>query len=101
MAHSLSAKKRIRQNSKRRARNRWRKTSMREVIKDFLEKIAHGTTDEATKAYRSAAKVIDRTAQVGTIHKNQAARRKSRLMQRLKAREKAGPAAPVKTKKGG
>ncbi len=86
MAHSLSAKKRIRQNVKRRALNRWRLRAMRDSIKEFLDKLAHGTPAEAETAFRKLAKAIDRTAQKGTIHKNQAARRKSRLSKRLKAK---------------
>ena len=86
MAHSLSAKKRIRQNIKRKARNKWRKTTMREAVKEFMDKVAHGSVEDATKAFRVASRLIDRTAQVGTIHKNQAARRKSRLASRLKAK---------------
>lgn len=99
MAHSLSANKRIRQNIKRNARNRWRKDTMREDIKVFVDKVLHGTLDEAKAAYKKAARTIDRTAQKGTIHKNQAARRKSRLVARLKAREKSGQTAAV-AKKG-
>jgi small subunit ribosomal protein S20 len=99
MAHSLSAKKRVRQTVKRKARNKWRKSTMREAVKEFLDKVAHGTPEEAATAFRAAAKVIDRTAQVGTIHKNQAARRKSRLAVRLKGREQRGVAATVKGKK--
>jgi small subunit ribosomal protein S20 len=87
MAHSLSAQKRIRQNVKHRARNRWRLTTMREAVKTFQEKLAHGSVDEATAAFRACSRVIDRTAQKGVIHKNQAARRKSRLSARLKAKK--------------
>jgi small subunit ribosomal protein S20 len=87
MAHSLSAKKRIRQNAKRQARNRWRLRSMRTAIKGFMDKLVHGSTDEATQAFRACTKVIDRTAAKGVIHKNQAARRKSRLSARLKAKK--------------
>ena len=90
MAHSLSAQKRIRQNASARALNRWRLKEMRERIKDVLDKIAHATLDDAMAAYRSAQKVIDRTAQKGVIHKNQAARRKSRLVAKLKARKASG-----------
>ena len=89
MAHSLSAKKRIRQNFKRRARNRWRMKNMRTSIKDFLDKLSHGSIDEARTAFREATSVIDRTAQNGVIHRNQAARRKSRLNARLKAKATA------------
>lgn len=86
MAHSLSAKKRIRQNAKNAARNRWRMRTMRGAIKDFLNKLAHGSNQEAQDSYRNVAKIIDRTAQNGVIHKNQAARRKSRLTKRLKTK---------------
>lgn len=93
MAHSNSARKRIRQNAKRRARNRWRLRTMRTAIKTFLQKVAHGTTEEATEAFRVCVRVIDRTAAKGVIHKNQAARRKSRLSARLKAKKTAAAAA--------
>ncbi|RMH26691.1 MAG: 30S ribosomal protein S20 [Planctomycetota bacterium] len=86
MAHSNSAKKRIRQNIKRRALNRWRLRTMRMAIKNFANKIASGTNEEAIAAFREAAKVVDRTAQKGVIHRNQAARRKSRMNARLKAK---------------
>ncbi len=83
MAHSNSAKKRIRQNMKRRALNRWRLRNMRVAIKEFEDSIAD--KGDAVAAYRKAASIIDRTAQKGVIHRNQAARRKSRLNARLKA----------------
>lgn len=86
MAHSTSAKKRVRQNETHRARNRWRKVQMRTAIKEFLEKVLHGTNEEATEAYRVVCSKIDRAAQRGVIHKNHAARRKSRLNARLKAK---------------
>jgi len=86
MAHSASARKRIRQNEKRRARNRWRLRTMRSAIKDFRTKLAHNDLDGAKEALRECQKVIDRTAQKGVIHKNQANRRKSRLNAALKAR---------------
>lgn len=89
MAHSLSARKRVRQNATQRARNRWRLRTMREAVKEFREKLAHGTVDEATAAMRTCAKIVDRTAQKGVIHKNQAARRKSRMSAALKARKTA------------
>lgn len=86
MAHSNSAKKRIRQNITNRARNRWRMKSMRAAIKGFEDALVEGTNDDATKAYREAAAIVDRTAQIGVIHSNQASRRKSRMNARLKAK---------------
>jgi small subunit ribosomal protein S20 len=93
MAHSLSARKRIRQNVKRRALNRWRLRAMRMAIKEFRSKLTHGTIEEATDALRVCSRVVDRTAQKGVIHKNQAARRKSRMSAALKARKTSAPAA--------
>lgn len=93
MAHSLSANKRIRQNAARRARNRWRLTVMREAIKDFRTKLAHGSIEEAAASFRACSKIVDRTAARGVIHKNQAARRKSRMSAALKARKLAGARA--------
>ncbi|MFN0132990.1 MAG: 30S ribosomal protein S20 [Phycisphaerales bacterium] len=90
MAHSLSARKRVRQNATERARNRWRLRTMREAIKSFRDRLVHGTVDEAAEAMRSCAKIVDRTAQKGVIHKNQAARRKSRMSAALKTKKLAG-----------
>jgi small subunit ribosomal protein S20 len=89
MAHSLSARKRVRQNLQARARNRWRLRTMREAIKTFRDKLAHGTLEDASQAMRACAKIVDRTAQKGVIHKNQAARRKSRMSAALKAKKSA------------
>lgn len=86
MAHSLSARKRIRQNVTHRARNRWRLVTMRESIKDFNEQILHGSVETATEAFKKCVRAIDRTAQKGVIHSNQASRRKSRLNAKLKAK---------------
>ncbi len=85
MAHSVSAKKRIRQNASRRALNRWRLKAMRVAIKDFNTKVAAGDAKGAGESFKTCVSVIDRTAQKGVIHKNQAARRKSRMNSRLKA----------------
>ena len=89
MANTVSAKKRNRQNISHRARNRWRLTTMRTAIKDLHEKILHASNDEADTALRSTCALIDKTAQKGVIHKNKAARTKSRLSARVKAK-KAG-----------
>ncbi len=86
MAHSLSAKKRIRQNAKRNARNRWRLRALRTAIRDFLNKLTHGQVPEAKASFQTLQKLIDRSAAKGVIHKNNASRRKSRLNKRLKER---------------
>ncbi|MFM9996364.1 MAG: 30S ribosomal protein S20 [Phycisphaerales bacterium] len=93
MAHSLSAQKRIRQNALHRARNRWRLTTMREAIKEFRDKLAHGSLEDATTSFRKTSRIVDRTAAKGIIHKNQAARRKSRMSAALKTKKTGAKAA--------
>jgi len=89
MAHSRTAKKRVRQNATSRALNRWRLKAMRDATKDFSEKLLHGTAAEATESFKTVVRVLDRTAQKGVIHKNQAAPPTSRLSARLKAKQAA------------
>jgi len=94
MASSPSAKKRIRQNLKARARNRWRKRTLKDVLKDLDEKLVHGApAAEIQTAFRSACRVLDRTAQKGVIHANTAARKKSRLSARVKSHQSTGGAS--------
>jgi small subunit ribosomal protein S20 len=95
MAHSRTAKKAVRQNETRRALNRWRLKAMRDAMKEFNDAILHGTAAKAKEEYLKCQKVIDRTASRGIIHKNQAARRKSRMVVKLKLKQ-AAPAAPAK-----
>ena len=85
MAQSLSAKKRLRQNVKRRARNRWRKGQVKQAIRAFDESLREGNTGEAAERLKLVYRHLDRVAVKGTIHKNTAARRKSRLAKRLSA----------------
>ena len=85
MAHSLSAKKRIRQNIKRRARNRARKVELKEDIKGFTAALSGGDFTKAQAELSKVASRLDRVASKGTIHKNTAARKRSRLARRLNA----------------
>lgn len=85
MAHSNSAKKRVRQNEKRRLINRWRKSAVKESIRAFDESVAAGRTDEAAAQLKEVYKRLDKTAAKGTIHKKTVARKKSRLTKRLNA----------------
>ncbi len=55
-------------------------------MKEFLDKIVHGSVEEAKASFLKAAAIVDRTAQKGIIHKKQASRRKSRMNARLKAK---------------
>ncbi|MFO0832289.1 MAG: 30S ribosomal protein S20 [Phycisphaerales bacterium] len=89
MAHSRTAKKAVRQNASRRALNRWRLRTMREAMKEFNDSLAHGTVAQASDNFKKVSQIIDRTAQKGVIHKNQAARRKSRMSAKLKAKKLA------------
>ncbi len=85
MAHSLSAKKRIRQNAKCRAINRARKKDVRVAIRAFDESLRGGDAGKSAETLKAAIKTIDKVAAKGTMHKNTASRRKSRLQKRLNA----------------
>ncbi len=89
MAHSLSAKKRMRQDAARNSRNRWRKRRVKAGVKTFLDAVHDGDQAKATEAYRAITKTLDQVAATGTIHKNAAARTKSRLAKRLSAMQAA------------
>jgi small subunit ribosomal protein S20 len=83
LANIKSAKKRARQNEKRRMRNRYYKTTARTYVKKAKALIDAGQLDEAEVAVKSAARALDVAAGKGIIHKNNASRRKSRLMLHL------------------
>jgi small subunit ribosomal protein S20 len=90
MPNSTSAKKRMRQEVKRRAHNRSIKSLVRTQITKARQAIATPTvnSEDAFEAVRQAVSELDRAAKKGVIHKNNAARRKSRLMKQLNAAEK-------------
>lgn len=103
VAHSLSAKKRIRQNIKARARNRARKEAIKVEVKSYLSALSAGDVGKAETQFRKVVQRLDRVAAKGTIHKNTASRRRSRLAKRLNALRAAGPAAAktaTKARKG-
>jgi len=83
-----SAKKRVRQTVKRNARNLWRKRRIKNDIGDFLKAVASGDAAAAEKEMRKAARTLDKIAATGTIHKNTAARRKSRMAAKVAAMKK-------------
>jgi small subunit ribosomal protein S20 len=83
VAHSISAKKRVHQNARRRARNRARKEVLKDAIKGFTAAITGGDATKAEDAFRSATRRLDKVAAKGTIHKNTAARKRSRLARKL------------------
>ena len=79
MANIASAKKRARQGVKRTLHNKSQRSMMRRYMKRVINAIAKGDRDEARQAYQEAVPVIDRMSNKGIIHKNKAARHKSRL----------------------
>ncbi len=85
MPNTPSAKKRLRQNIKRRVHNRAVKTNMRGQIRRVREAIQAGDLEKARTEFRVAMKKLDRAASRNVIHKNTAARTKSRLNHLIKA----------------
>ncbi len=85
MANIKSAIKRNRQNEKRRLHNRIYRGSARTQIKNARLAIAEGDQEKATAEVKAAIRKLDVAASKGIIHKNNAARRKSRLMKQLKS----------------
>lgn len=85
MANSPQAKKRARQAVKRRSHNASLRSLVRTVIKKVNAAISSGDAEAAKAAYANAVPVIDRMADKGILHKNKAARHKSRLNAQVKA----------------
>ena len=79
MANSRQAKKRAKQAEKSRLHNASRKTEMRTYLKNVLKAVQAGDKDTAMAVYRKATSMVDKLATKGIIHKNKAARHKSRL----------------------
>lgn len=92
MANSPQAKKRARQNDKRRNHNASLRSMVRTYIKKVVAAIDAGDAEKAKAAYTAAVPVIDRMADKGIIHKNKAARHKSRLNGHIKALGEAAAA---------
>ncbi len=85
MANTPQAKKRARQNDKARKHNAGLRSMVRTYIKKVNAAIAAGDVEAAKTAFAAAEPVIDRIADKGIIHKNKAARHKSRLNAQVKA----------------
>lgn len=83
MAHSLSAKKRVRQNAKHKKVNRSRKSQLKALIKNLETTLSDGKVEAATSAFALIVKKLDKTATTSTMHKKTAARKKSRLAKKL------------------
>jgi len=85
MASHFSALKRARQTTKRTAHNRTQSSALRTVIRSFRESLTGKDKAAATKHYAETVSAIDKASRKGVIHRNAAARYKSRLAARLKA----------------
>jgi small subunit ribosomal protein S20 len=88
MPNIASARKRLRQNIKRRARNRSVKAELRTEIRKVRESADGGKLDDAEAEFRLAVAKLDRAAAKRIIHPNRAARLKSRLSAHLKGAKK-------------
>lgn len=84
MANSPSAIKRAKQAAKRSNQNAGMRSMVRTYIKNVVKAIEANDLEKAQAAYKLAVPVIDRMADKGIIHKNKAARNKSRLNQHIK-----------------
>ena len=85
MANTKQATKRARQAEKHHVRNRWQLTRMNTHIKRVLKALETQDYNNSMTEYRLAVSVIDRMVTKGLIHKNKAARHKSRLNSKIKA----------------
>ncbi|HHH44434.1 MAG TPA: 30S ribosomal protein S20 [Gammaproteobacteria bacterium] len=84
MANSAQARKRARQAENRRQRNAGQRSALRTHIKNVVKAVATGDAEAARSAYQKAVPVIDKAVGKGLIHKNKAARHKSRLGQHVR-----------------
>ncbi len=84
MANTSQARKRARQAEKRRQHNASQRSTMRTYLKRVVKAVAEGKKTVATTEYRLMASAVDQLANKGLIHKNKAARHKSRLAAHIK-----------------
>lgn len=85
MANSPQAKKRARQAEKSRVRNAGQRSNLRTFVKKVLAAVKAGNKEQAEAAFRIATPVLDSAVNKGIIHKNKAARGKSRLNAKIRA----------------
>jgi small subunit ribosomal protein S20 len=90
LANSKSAEKRARVAERRRIRNRRYRSASRTLVRRAEGAIGTGDVESSRDAIRSAISMLDRAAGKGIIHKNNAARRKSRLMAKYNALANGG-----------
>ena len=95
MPNTKSAKKRLRQNEERRARNRSARTGLRSQLRKVRETIAAGSVEKAQNELRVASRRLDQAGSKKLIHPNKAARLKSRLSKLIKNAKGVKQAAPA------
>lgn len=83
MPNLPDAKKRVKQNDRNRSRNRSRKSAVKSQTRKLLDKLGAGDLDGAKAEFVQVTKRLDQVAATSTMHKNTAARKKSRLAKRL------------------
>ena len=89
MANIKSAIKQIKTSEKRRIQNRVHLSRSRTLVRQARATVTAGDVDQAQEAAKEAIQALDRAAQKGVIHPNNAARRKARLLKSLNALQKA------------
>ena len=94
MAHSLSAKKRVRQNTRRKTLNKSRRSQVKTQIKHLEATMDEGNAAAAAEQFRAVVKKLDKVSATSTMHKKKAARKKSRLAKKLNALKAKQAAAP-------
>jgi small subunit ribosomal protein S20 len=94
LAQTDSALKRIRSNERKRDRNRLAVNRSRSAVRKARLAIRSGSKEESAGAVKEAIRQLDRAAERGRIHKNNAARRKSRLMKRYSKAVESQKGAP-------
>jgi small subunit ribosomal protein S20 len=99
LANIKSQIKRNKQNEKRRLRNRGYRGSARIAVRDARAALDSGDAEETRAAILGAISALDKAAEKGVIHKNNAARRKSRLMKRMAFLDIELKSAQVETSK--
>ncbi len=85
MAHSLSAKKRVRQNERQKMVNRTRRSKVKSEIKKLEELLLAGNAEAAQAQFKIVTRKLDQVSSTCTMHKKTASRKKSRLAKRVNA----------------
>ena len=93
MAQHKSAKKRIRQNDKKRIRNRHIRTTLRSTMKRFEQTLEKQNAEELKALVNKTISIVDTAASKGVIHKNKAARHVSQIRRKINSLLTPSPSA--------